>query len=451
MKRNYYNLTPAQSVALMQCQFSLFKRVINILFSATLDEKVDYEILKKAFNIVAKRNDCIRDRFVKKGGKLRQYFLNEDEVSIDNIEFLSFETKEEQEEFINKISKKAVKYLKGEVFVPYVIKTYDNKTMILLKVCHLILDMYGVYFIINDLLDVYDSLLNDKELPAAPASFEQLIVNDLQKMANEYDHNECKQFFIDYLSTREEPYYAGIAGPNEPNWQKRVSKHKRTINIFLVNNDTKEYKKTISSQVMDSLVDVAKEHNVPFTSILFFACSLCCGLLNNNANPMMPIELLNCRGTLEERRCGGTKAQSLACYTDIDYSKSFIDNLREFYSVQLRLNKRYYFPDTEFEMLVHKTFNSSQLGMYYSIAFSFIPYEKKEGIEYNIFSNGKGALPCYLIFMYDIHSHDVIMGFDAQTKIINEHDVNNYHELLLKVLNKVIENPYIEVSKILEE
>ena len=35
----------------MQCQFSLFKRVINILFSATLDEKVDYEILKKAFNI----------------------------------------------------------------------------------------------------------------------------------------------------------------------------------------------------------------------------------------------------------------------------------------------------------------------------------------------------------------------------------------------------------------
>ena len=42
MKRNYYNLTPAQSVALMQCQFSLFKRVINILFSATLYEKVDY-------------------------------------------------------------------------------------------------------------------------------------------------------------------------------------------------------------------------------------------------------------------------------------------------------------------------------------------------------------------------------------------------------------------------
>ena len=162
MKRNYYNLTPAQSVALMQCQFSLFKRVINILFSATLDEKVDYEILKKAFNIVAKRNDCIRDRFVKKGGKLRQYFLSEDEVSIDNIEFLSFETKEEQEEFINKISKKAVKYLKGEVFVPYVIKTYDNKTMILLKVCHLILDMYGVYFIINDLLKHKDMIMEQK-------------------------------------------------------------------------------------------------------------------------------------------------------------------------------------------------------------------------------------------------------------------------------------------------
>lgn len=450
MKRNYYNLTPAQSVALMQCKFSLFKRVINILFSATLDYDVDYDVLKEAFNILVKRNDCIRDRFTKKGGKLCQYFLFEEEVKIDNISFLSFDTKEEQEAFISQISKKAVKYLKGEVFVPYVIKTYDNKTMILLKVCHLILDMYGVYFIINDLLNIYDALINKKELPDSPSSFEQLIINDLKKMHNEYDHNECKHFFEDYLSTREEPYYAGIAGPNEPNWQKRVSKHKRTINLFFVNNDTKEYKKAIPSHIMNSLVEVAKELNVPFTSILFFACSLCCGLLNNNANPMLPIELLNCRGTIEERNCGGTKAQSLACYTDIDYSKSFIENLREFYSVQLKLNKRYYFPDTEFEMLIHKTFNSSQLGMYYSIAFSFIPYEKKEGIEYNIYSNGKGALPCYLIFMYDINSHDVIMGFDAQTKIINEYDVNNYYGLLLKVLNKVIENPYIEVDKILE-
>ena len=33
--------------------------------------------------------------------------------------------------------------------------------------------------IINDLLDVYDSLLNDKELPAAPASFEQLIDDEV--------------------------------------------------------------------------------------------------------------------------------------------------------------------------------------------------------------------------------------------------------------------------------
>ena len=113
MKRNYYNLTPAQSVALMQCKFSLFKRVINILFSATLDYDVDYDVLKEAFNILVKRNDCIRDRFTKKGGKLCQYFLSEEEVKIDNISFLSFDTKEEQEAFISQISKKAVKYLKS--------------------------------------------------------------------------------------------------------------------------------------------------------------------------------------------------------------------------------------------------------------------------------------------------------------------------------------------------
>ena len=448
IERTYYDLTAAQSIALYQCKYSLFKRVINILLSASVEEDIDFELLKKAFNEVVKRNDCIRDRFTKKGKKVVQYFLNENEVKFDHIECLKFETKEEQEAFINKLTKKAVKYMKGEVIIPYFIKTYDNKSMVLLKVCHLILDMYGICFILNDLFDVYYALKNNTEMPSLPSKYEDLVIKDLERITAEFDYKECKQFFEHYLSSREEPYYAGISGKDEPNWVKRQKKHKRTIQLFFVKNDTKGYKKEVSKELVESLIELSKEKNIPFTSLLFFACSVCCGLLNDNTRYMFPLELLNCRASQEERMCGGTKAQSLACYTDIDYSKSFMDNLHAFYETQIRLNKRYYFPDTDFEMLIHKTYGSSFFGMYYSIAFSFIPYVKKHGIEYNIYSNEKCALPCYLIFLYDIENNEMQMGYDVQTKITSEKDVDNYHQNLLSVLEQIVKNPNIPVEQI---
>lgn len=446
--RNYYDLTAAQSVALYQCKYSLFKRVINILLSATVEDDIDFELLKKVFNEVVKRNDCLRGRFVKKNKKVMQYFLNENEVEFNHIECLEFKTKEEQETFIEKLTKKAVKYMKGEVIIPYFIKTYDNKSMVLLKVCHLILDMYGIYFILNDLFDVYYAMKNGTKMPELPAKYEDVVKSDLDKITNDFDYKECKEFFQHYLSSREEPYYAGISGANEPNWKKRQAKHKRTIQLFFVKNDTKGYQKKISNDLVKSLVELSKEKNIPFTSLLFFACAVCCGLLNNNVKYMFPLELLNCRATHDERNCGGTKAQSLACYTDLDYSKSFLDNLHTFYETQIRLNKRYYFPDTDFEMLIHKTYGSSFFGMYYNIAFSFIPYVKKYGIEYNVYSNGKCALPCYLIFLYDIENHEMQMGYDVQTKLSSEQDVNNYHENLLYVLEQIVNNPNIALEEL---
>ena len=65
-----------------------------------------------------------------------QYFLNEDEVIFDDIEHLTFKTKEEQERFINKVRSKAIKYMKGDQIIPYFIKTYDGKSMVLFKVNH---------------------------------------------------------------------------------------------------------------------------------------------------------------------------------------------------------------------------------------------------------------------------------------------------------------------------
>ena len=69
-----YNLSASQDVAHFQCKYSLYKRVINILSSITIDEEVNFELMDQAFKLLVERNDCLRIRFFKKKGNLMQYF-----------------------------------------------------------------------------------------------------------------------------------------------------------------------------------------------------------------------------------------------------------------------------------------------------------------------------------------------------------------------------------------
>ena len=65
-EKQIYELTPAQDVPYLQCKYTLFKRVINILSSISLSEDIDFDVMKDAFNLVVERNDCLRIKFFKK-------------------------------------------------------------------------------------------------------------------------------------------------------------------------------------------------------------------------------------------------------------------------------------------------------------------------------------------------------------------------------------------------
>lgn len=441
-ERKLYELCPSQNVIILQTKYTLWPKVVNIVFSATKTENLDFDLLDKAFNLVVKRNDCLRIRFVKQNKQLMQYFLEEDEVIFDDIAHLTFNTKEEQEKFINKVRSKAIKYMKGEQIIPYFIKTYDGKSMVLFKVNHIVLDIYGIDFIFNDLFSVYDALKNNTELPEKPGKYEDVIIEDLKRFHNEYSYNECKEFFENYFNTHEEPYYAGVAADRDPIWVKQVKKNKRAQKMFFINNDTIGYERIVKPEVVEPVLELCKELNLSPTTVFFYACSLCNAIANNYTTTMLPLELCNCRGTSLEKNCAGCKVQSVGSFTEVDYDKSFIDNLHLFAETQNKLYRRYYFPDQDFEMLIHKTYKSSMLETYYGISFSFVPYIKRKDVEYCIYSNGKGALPCYLVSLFDVETNEIRMGYDVQSKITKEEDVDRFHANYISILKQIVANPH---------
>ena len=447
MDKSCYNLTSSQDVAYMQCKYSLYKRVINILSSVTFDEKIDFEIMYQAFQLLVERNDCLRIRFFKKGGNLMQYF-GDSGKNIKKVPVLSFETKEQQDTFIDKVRRKTINFMHGVVIEPYFIHTYDNRYMVFFKICHLVTDLYGINVLYTDLINVYNALKNGETLPPAPASFEEIIKKDVAKNPKGDSEEKHLEYFTELLTNNPEPFYAGIHGPNNPIWQKQLKKHHRSMPIFLVRNSTKTYRHIIDKDLVEKLLTYCQDNRCSPTNLLFYASSVALAKFNGNLQNIMPIGLYNCRNSVQEKSCAGPKVQSGACYTKIDYTLSFEENLKAFSVAQIGLYRHVKFKDRDFEALMHNIYRSSPLLIYYSIAYSLIPVDMPEGVEFNLYTNGNCALPAYVIQVLNSKTKEIDMAYDVQTKITSEDDVRNFHTYYLNVLKQVLDNPAIKVSDI---
>lgn len=441
-----YELSPSQDVSYLQCRYSLFKRVINIVTSITIDYDVDFELMEKAFNLVVERNDCLRIKFFKKNGKLLQYF--EDSRPYRKLPVITFDSEEKQNAYIQKQTKRAIKYLHGSVIEPHFIKSFDGKNMILFKVCHLSLDVYGITYMIKDLLAVYESLKNGTELPPEPASFEEIIKKDIERNHNMSLETKHVDFFRDMLNDNPEPYYVGIHGSDNKYSQKMLGKHHRGMQMSFIKCDTKDYRHTINSELSTRVLEYCRNNKVSPANFMFYACTLTAARLNGNARNALPLGLYNCRVSQNEKNCAGTKVQSIACYSKFNYKQTFEENLKRFAAHQSKLYMHVGFSDRSFETLLHNTYRTSVFETYYCLAFSFVPMEVPEGIDFNIYSNGKGALAAYLIQIFNAKTNEITMAYDVQTKTTSKEKVAAFHAMYVKVLEQILNNPQIQLRDI---
>ena len=96
--KTYYHFNNSQDIVHRQTQFSLFKRVLNIVFSLEFDNGFDRKVMTEAFEKLYERNDCLRITMVKKDKQMMQYF--EEERHVGAIPEKTFRSPGEMDRFI---------------------------------------------------------------------------------------------------------------------------------------------------------------------------------------------------------------------------------------------------------------------------------------------------------------------------------------------------------------
>jgi len=441
MEKTLYEFNSSQDVINLQTKYSFFQRVANIVFSTTVEGGFDKETMTKAIDLLIERNDCLRITFVKQGKKVMQYFA--DEYKIGDIKSYKFTTNGQLDSFIKKFRFKKNDLFKGETLKAAYVEDAVGNQMVFFKVSHFVADTYAIGLLVSDLFAVYDALKNGKDMPALPGKFEDVLKKDIEYKNNEEATKKDAEFFNDLYTVQhpEHPVYAGIHGNSSDVWLKTKRKGLFAEQYMLVKCDTEGYRFTIPAAVVEKVNKWCADNQMTPSAFFYYTLSIAASLVNDKEKNMLPLELLNCRGTLAERKCGGTKVQSVAIYTICDYAKSFIENLKDNYAQQQQIYRHTRLSFLEVEALQHKFWNYSMLSQLYPFSYSYIPMSTPKGITLQVHSNGKGALVAYIALMANVETNEINVMYDIQWRMVSPVKLVDFQNLFVHVTEAVLANP----------
>ena len=451
-----YSLTPAQDMIQFMLKHSFFhKQVTQIPESMIVKKNIDFDVMKKAFNIEIERNDCLRLRFFKEKGKIKQYFI--DEYRQDNIPVLEFKDDEERNSVLGADAQKPVKMLKDETFRIKFFRMADGRCGVFLNVHHLVMDNAAVFVFFADLFAIYASLMNGTDMPKPLGKFEDIIKKELAYVSNPENLEKEKKAYREFMEKDGEPLYLGVEGPRhlEAERIKKKNPNIKAPSLFDPINDKAELTKhSIPFEESQKIFDFMKENGVGGECLVQLGMRLHVSKVNNRHNDTYFIVLCPRRRTLSEKRAGGTLAAPLPWRVVLPENITFRDALKKMSEVQFWAFKHMDYPYLEYRQLQREMYNYTAAAGASTMMFSWFPIVENSmnNWEYEFEGYNLGR---YIMVIYTFARKDAATGclnFSCmhRTKYVTVEEAEALHKGTEKALLLGVENPDMTLGEIMD-
>lgn len=452
-----YDLIPPQEMIQFMLKYSFFhKQVTQIPESVIVKKEIDFDVMQKAFNIEIERNDCLRLRFFKEKGKIKQYFL--DEYKLDKIPVTVFKSEKERIDVLTADARKTVRIFKDETFRIRFFRTHDNRCGVYINVHHLVMDNAAVFTFFSDLFAVYDSLKEGAPMPKPLGKYEDIIKKELAYVANSENLKKEEQAYREYIEKDGEPLYLGVEGPKwlEAERKKKKNPDIKAPSLFDPIHDKAELTKySLSYEDSQKAFNFMKENGVSGECLVQLAMRLHISKINNRHNDTYFIVLCPRRRTLAEKRAGGTLAAPLPWRIVLPEETTFAQALEKMSEVQFWAFRHMDYPYLEYRKLQQKMFDYSAAAGASTMMFSWFPLEagtmNNWEYEFEGYSLGRYIMVIYTFAMKDTHSGCLKLSCMHRTKFVSVDDVRELHRGTEKALMLGITNPDMTLGEIMDK
>ena len=454
--RTIYKLIPPQEMIQFMLKYSFFhKQVTQIPESIIVTNEIDFDVMKKAFNVEIERNDCLRLRFLKDKGEIKQFFL--DEYKVETIPVLNFGSEQERIDVLTADARKPIKMLKGETFRVKFFRTEDNRCGVYLNIHHLVMDNAAVFTFFADLFAVYDSLKNGSEMPKPLGKYEDIIKKELAYAANPENFKREEQAYREFFEKDGEPLYLGVEGPKflEAERKKKKNPDIKAPSLFDPIHDKAELTKySLPYDDSQQVFEFMQENGIGGECLVQLAMRLHVSKINNRHNDTYFIVLCPRRRTVSEKRSGGTLAAPLPWRIVLPEETTFGEALEKMKELQFWAFKHMDYPYLEYRALQQKMFNYPAAAGASTMMFSWFPLEagtmNNWEYEFEGYSLGRYVMVLYTFAMKDTHSGCLKFSCMHRTKFVSVEDIEAFHRGTAKALMLGIRNPDMTLGEIMD-
>lgn len=451
-----YELIPPQEMIQFMLKYSFFhKQVTQIPESIIVNKDIDFDLMEKALNIEIERNDCLRLRFFKEKGRIRQYFLPEHKIG--NIPVLNFKSEQERIDILTADARKPIKMLKGETFRVKFFRTHDNRCGVYVNIHHLVMDNAAVFTFFADLFAVYDSLSEGASMPRPLGKYEDIIKKELAYVADPENFKREEKAYREFMEKDGEPLYLGVEGPKflEAERIKRKNPDIKAPSLFDPIHDKAELTKySIPYDDSQKIFKFMEENGVSGECLVQLGMRLHVSKINNRHNDTYFIVLCPRRRTLAEKRAGGTLAAPLPQRIVLPENTTFREALEKMAEVQFWAFRHMDYPYLEYRALQQKMYNYPAAAGASTMMFSWFPLEagsmNKWEYEFEGYSLGRYIMVLYSFAMKDTHSGCLKLSCMHRTKFVSVEDIDSFHKGTANALKLGVENPDMTLGEIMD-
>lgn len=466
MKTRYghkvYPLTAAQKLHDYCLKYCPKKQVLNIGSSLTIEQDLDWDVLKQAVYQAYDRCESMRLRFTEdKDGNVYQYVVDKEERDIEHFDFTGWQechTREKLEEWTK------------TPFTPWdtprnrvvMIKMPDGFQGLYLLVDHLTMDAQSLILFLTDVIELYCNMKYEGiDYPKPMASYIKQLEKDLAYEAGSESQKRDIEFFETRIASSE-PLYADIYGPEKLKKERKEKKNpsQRAATIATNNVDANITTFHLEAESSMELLRFCEENRVSMVCLLLMGLRTFLQKENDGQEDISLTTTIARRATLSEKKCGGSRIHCFPFRTVVSAEDTFMEGI-----LKIRDEQNQYFRHASYNPVDYFGYRSQHYHLsngqtYEPLSLTYQPMSLRTSgldrlgdIRYKTdrYTNGVAAHALYLTVMHRASDNGLDFGFEYQTGVVTPERLEYIYYYLCRILFCGARLPEATVGQIMDE
>ena len=450
MNRSEYFRLDADQVGLLHHVGNAPRAVLNLPCRIDLESEIDEEKVLEAMRLTVTRLPFCTLRITEhKDGTFEQYYYTGEPEGIEVVD-MSKKSDDKVDDYILKQAGTAFENNcnDSQLYNFKLIRRAGGKHTIFFNGYHVIMDTYGVMYVITYFDKVYAALMSGAELPAPGVGPETQI-----EKSWEYRGSAKEQRDIDWWKEQfaTEPHFADM----NPGTSKEYVKGKNYGKaLTLLQMRAISMPRRIPAALVHKVNEAALKANL--SPQLYYFLAVRTWLANNSGSEDVTVGTTGARrATLWQKHCGMTLAHMITWRTIVSADLPFADALKQLDISQKNAYKHISVYMEDYLKDMYERFHTPDKTLYWSMVFTYQPYFDIENVNLKFTAEhvnvGVTPYPLYMNVMPRDGSGDLWADYIYGSGYLKPENLEKFHAFMLRFVEAGIDAPEKSVKALLAE